>query len=151
VSDHFHTSERGLPCHDFHKTRNFSTAFSPHFVPHFIQIDQEIWKVRVEIHVLYAFKYSVSLSCFSQDNGLLQHFFLKSRWVEVYGYATNGLVADAGPQLDGRSTDRQTWAPNKPLFLLKEHPVIKRNTGAGLAAERKCCVAQLERKVDTFG
>ena len=81
--------------------------------------------------------------------------FLKSCCVEVYGHPTKGSVADAGPQLGGRSADRQTggqtWLPNKPLLLLKEHPVIKRKTGALLAAERKCCVEQVERKFDTFG
>jgi hypothetical protein len=52
--------------------------------------------------------------------------------------------------VDGVRTDRQTWLPNKPLLLLKEHPVIKRLTSASLAAERKCCVEQVERKCDMF-
>jgi len=146
--NYFLTSERRLPCPDFHQTRNFSTAFCPHFVPNFIQIDQEIWKVRVEIQVPYAFKYSVPvpLSWFSQNTGLFQHSVLKSCCVEVHGYPTNGLVADAGPELSGRSTDRQTWPPSKPLLPLKEHPVIKRKTGASLAAERKC-VEKVERNL----
>jgi hypothetical protein len=95
VSNYFLTL---FPCPDFHQTRNFSTAFFPHFVPNFIQIDQEIRdvrveisKVRVELHVLY-FKCSVPLSWFTQNTGLLQHFFLKSCCVEVHGYPTNGLV-----------------------------------------------------------
>jgi hypothetical protein len=47
----------------------------------------------------------------------------------------------------GIRTDRQTWLPNKPLLLLKERPIIKRKTGASLAADRKCCVEQVERKL----
>lgn len=54
---------------------------------------------------------------------------------------------DAGPQLSGRSTDRQTWHPSKPLLPLKEHPIIKRKIGASLATERKCCVEQVERNL----
>jgi hypothetical protein len=80
--------------------------------------------------------------------------FLKSCCVEIYGHPTKVSVADSGLQLGGRSADiqtgGQTWLPNKPLLLLKEHPVIKRETGTLLAAERKCYVEQLERKFDTF-
>ena len=52
---------------------------------------------------------------------------------------------------DGVRTERQTRPPNKPLLPLQEHPIIKRKTGLSLAAERKCCVEQVERKFDTFG
>jgi len=65
------------------------------------------------------------------------------------------LVAHAGPQLGERSTDRQTdretWPPNNRLLLLKEHAVIKRKSGALLAAERKFSVEQVESKFDKFG
>jgi len=93
----------------------YRDCFNLYSVRNFTRVCQEVWKVRVEIRLIFEKNMNFTQPVFT--NSRLLHTWFWRNSAEFYGNPTNDLVVDAGSQEADKRTD--WWTVGRGLHVMR--------------------------------